>query len=128
MFDLIRETVLARRSVSGVTVVFAGLLIISLTILSCGGSDDDNGGVTLNYAKLTFEQKLDAAKSGYDFPVEDVEAIDGDVVSEERDALPGVSDAAYPNTPYPTRASVSFLRAHLDTGEAFSQPRGCKLV
>ena len=44
VFDSIRETVLARRSVSGVTVVFAGLLIISLTILSCGGSDDDNGG------------------------------------------------------------------------------------
>lgn len=45
MFDWIRETILARRSVSGVPVLLAGMLLMSLSILSCGGgSGDDNGG------------------------------------------------------------------------------------
>jgi hypothetical protein len=45
MFDWIRENTLVKRSVSGLAVTFIGILILSLTFISCdgGGSSGDGG-------------------------------------------------------------------------------------
>ena len=47
MVDWIRETTLVKRMVSGLAAAFIGLLMLSLTFISCGdGNGDGDGGST----------------------------------------------------------------------------------